>query len=195
MVGIAAVEGSGHHALLRLMAGRTAAHSGTVTLPDAVGFIPEDRHRDALLLDDDLVSNSALRDAGRRRGRMPWNALEQSTVSLVEHFDVRTPGVRTPVRALSGGNQQKLVVGRELMNASRLLVAENPTRGLDFNAARAVHTALRETRNAGAAVLLYSSDLDEVIALADRVLVLREGRLFEVVADRDAVGRAMLNAI
>jgi simple sugar transport system ATP-binding protein len=194
IVGVAAVEGSGQHELLRLMASRLPPDSGLVSLPQQVGFIPEDRHRDALLLEADLVSNAALRDAGRRSGRMRWKDFERSTAMLMKRFDVRAAGITSEVRSLSGGNQQKLVVARELENAPLLLVAENPTRGLDFNASMSVHDALRDARDAGTAVLLYSSDLDEVIGLADRVVVLREGRLFEVGRDRELVGRAMLSA-
>jgi simple sugar transport system ATP-binding protein len=179
---------------MRLMSARLSPETGAISLPERVGFIPEDRHRDALMLDADLVSNVALRDAGRRSGPMRWNDFEQSTTALTARFDVRAAGIAAEVRSMSGGNQQKLVVARELENAPLLVVAENPTRGLDFNASMSVHDALRDARDGGTAVLLYSSDLDEVLALADRVVVLREGQLFEVARDREVVGRAMLSA-
>ena len=195
IVGVAAVEGSGQHQLLRVMSGRIAPVEGRAEIPDRIGFIPEDRHRDALLVDDSLVSNVALRGAGERRGRMRWKSFVATASRVVSEFDVRTASIDVPARTLSGGNQQKLVVGRELIDDPPLLVVENPTRGLDFNATRAVHSALRKARDAGTAVLFYSSDLDEVLQLSDRVVVLREGRLNEVERDRELVGREMLTDV
>jgi simple sugar transport system ATP-binding protein len=199
IVGIAAVEGAGQHELLRLLAGRLAPTSGALERPARIGFVPEDRHRDALLLDATLTENVALHGAGARRGRMPWSALAEGTTSLVSRFDVRGAegGGRVPARALSGGNQQRLVVARELGaegDAPPLLVVENPTRGLDVRAAAAVHDRLREARDAGTGVVVHSTDLDEVLTLADRVLVMYDGRVSPVQADREAVGRAMLGA-
>jgi simple sugar transport system ATP-binding protein len=200
LVGIAGVEGSGQRELLRLLAGRLAATSGTLERPERVAFVPEDRHRDALLLDGSLVENLALRGAGARRGLVPWSALAARTTALLERFDVRTggPGTEVEARTLSGGNQQKLIVARELAGDGGagpvLVVAENPTRGLDVRATAAVHARLHEARSAGAAVVVYSSDLDEVLALADRVLVVYDGRVRAVEPDRDVVGRAMLGA-
>ena len=194
LVGIAAVEGSGQHELLRLLAGRLAPTSGRVTRPEQVGFVPEDRHRDALLLDAPLDENVALRGAGARRGRMPWRMLRAATAAILSARDVRASGPGAPARSLSGGNQQKLVLGRELADRPAAVIVENPSRGLDFQATAAVHAALREARDAGAAVVLYSSDLDEVLQLADRVVVLFDGRLVASGNDREAVGRAMLGA-
>jgi simple sugar transport system ATP-binding protein len=120
------------------------------------------------------------------------------TEALIQAFDVRAPSARVPMRALSGGNQQKLVLARELdeegdAGAGPLaIVAENPTRGLDVRATAEVHTRLRAARDRGAAVVVYSSDLDEVISLATRVLVTFAGTVREVPLERDAVGRAML---
>jgi simple sugar transport system ATP-binding protein len=192
IVGISAVEGSGQHELLRLLAGRYQATSGRVQRPARVGFVPEDRHRDALLLDAPLYENTALRGAGERRGRMPWGALRESTAGLLTRFDVRAPGPVAVARTLSGGNQQKFVLGRELADQPQALVVENPSRGLDFKATAAVQQALRDARDAGTAVVVYSSDLDEVLLLADRVYVMHTGTVREVRGDRDEVGRAML---
>jgi simple sugar transport system ATP-binding protein len=97
-----------------------------------------------------------------------------------------------PARTLSGGNQQKLVLARELRGEVRAVVVENPTRGLDIRATADVHRRLRAARDAGAAVVFHSSDLDEVLALADRIVVLHAGCLHEPPPDRDAIGRAML---
>ncbi len=192
IVGIAAVEGEGQHELLRTLAGRSEPISGSLTRPDVVGFVPEDRHREALLLDSSLVENVALRGAGARRGRMLWSALRETTASIVKTYDVQTSGVKASARALSGGNQQKLVLGRELKDAPSALVVENPSRGLDFRATAAVRDSLRAARDAGAAVVVYSSDLDEVLLLADRVYAMHDGVLTETPRDRESVGRAML---
>lgn len=192
IVGIAAVEGSGQHELLRLLAGRLAPSGGEVTQAAGVGFVPEDRHRDALLLDAPLFENLALREAVTRRGRMPWDALRATTAALLTRYDVRAPGASTVARTLSGGNQQKFVLARELAEAPAALVVENPSRGLDFKATAAVQAALRTARDGGTAVVVYSSDLDEVLLLADRVYAMFDGRTVEVPVDRAAVGRAML---
>ena len=194
IVGIAAVEGAGQYELLRVLAGRLEPQRGHVTRPTRIGFVPEDRHRDALLLDAPLDENIALRGAGARRGRMPWRALREATGALLSLRDVRASGPRAIARELSGGNQQKLVLGRELDDHPHAVIVENPSRGLDFHATAAVQRALREARDAGAAVVLYSSDLDEILLLADRVFAMCDGRLIETTGDRDAVGRAMLGA-
>jgi simple sugar transport system ATP-binding protein len=192
IVGIAAVEGSGQHELLRLLAGRLEPSNGRLTRPSRVGFVPEDRHRDALLLDAPLFENLALRDAVDRRGRVPWGPMREATAALLTRFDVRASGAAAVARTLSGGNQQKFVMARELVEAPEALVVENPSRGLDFKATAAVQAALRAARDAGTAVVVYSSDLDEVLLLADRIYAMFDGQTVEVPADREAVGRAML---
>lgn len=106
--------------------------------------------------------------------------------------DVRAAGVRQPVSALSGGNQQKLVLARELDAGAEALVLENPTRGLDVRAAAAVHERLRTARDTGVAIVLHATDLDEVLPIADRMIVVHAGRVREVPVDREAVGRAMV---
>ena len=199
IVGVAAVEGSGQRELLRALAGRLAPAEGTLERPARVAFVPEDRHRDALLLDGSLTENLALRGAGARRGLVRWRTLAARAATLIARHDVRGGSPRTPARALSGGNQQKFVVARELAadgdgGAPALVVAENPTRGLDIRATAAVHGRLREARAGGAAVIVHSGDLDEVLGLADRVLVVYDGTVVAVAAERDAVGRAMLGA-
>jgi simple sugar transport system ATP-binding protein len=194
IVGIAAVEGAGQYQLLRALAGRLRPEGGVVTAPAAIGFVPEDRQHDALLLDAPLHENVALRGAGARRGRMPWAALRDATRRIMETRDVRASSPVALARTLSGGNQQKLVLGRELADAPTAIVAENPTRGLDFRATGAVHAALRSARDAGAAVVLYSSDLDEVLLLADRVYAMHDGRVRETSRDRDVIGRAILGS-
>ena len=171
--------------------------------PQQVGFVPEDRHRDAILEGRSLTENVALRGAGARRGRLSWAAMRARTDSLMQRFDVRAPAAATPMRALSGGNQQKLVLARELAVTPQgaggsgagpveAIVLENPTRGLDVRATAEVHAQLRSARDRGAAIVVYSSDIDEVLALADRVLVVSGGIVHEQGRDRDAIGRAML---
>jgi ABC-type uncharacterized transport system ATPase subunit len=200
IIGVVGVEGSGQRALLRALAGRIAVSSGTLERPAVVGFVPEDRHADAVLLDRTLSENVALRGAGARTGVMEWASFRERTASLLASYDVRATGTESPMRALSGGNQQKLVLARELGapaidssgEVAAALVVENPTRGLDVRATVEVHARLRAARDAGAAVILYSSDLDEVLALAGRTLVVHAGTVREMTLDREAIGRAML---
>jgi simple sugar transport system ATP-binding protein len=194
IVGIAGVEGSGHHELLLALAGRLAPSTGEVRLPDEIGFIPEHRQRDAIIPSFSLVENIALRVAGRAHGRMHWSALAERARALVARNAIRPPSVLAPARALSGGNQQKLVLARELDATPALVVAVNPTQGLDVRAAAAVRTRLREARDTGAGVVVYTSDLDELLGLADRVVVAFQGTLREAPRDADAIGRAMLGA-
>jgi simple sugar transport system ATP-binding protein len=192
IIGVAGVEGSGQHALLRLLAGRLQPTGGRLSRPEQVAFIPEDRHRDALVLDFTLTENVALRGAGKRRGFMKWSSLRQRTAALMRELDVRAPSERTPARILSGGNQQRLILARELDGRPQLIVAENPTRGLDVRATLDVHERLRAARDTGAAVMVYSSDLDEILALATRVVAVHGGVAREVAAEKDLIGRAIL---
>ena len=192
IIGVAGVEGAGHRELLRALAGRSAVANGRLTLPSRVGFVPEDRHRDALVLQFSLAENLALAEAGVRRGRLPLRDMRHRTESLVREFDVRNAVATTRASALSGGNQQKFVLGRELSASPELLVVENPTRGLDIRASQAIHERLVLAAEAGAAVVVYSSDLDEVLTLATRVLVAHGGGVRECALDRESVGRAML---
>jgi simple sugar transport system ATP-binding protein len=192
IVGIAAVEGAGQRELLRGLARRLPPRRGELRLHGSVGFVPEDRHADALVLDFSQVENVVLAGAGARRGVIDWTAARSTTERLAAAFDVRGGSPDLPVRALSGGNQQKLVLARELEGNPSLVVAENPTRGLDIRATADVHARLREAAANGAGVVIYSSDLDEVLELATRVVVMHAGHLVPVPHDREAVGRAML---
>ena len=192
IVGIAAVEGAGHHELLRALAGRIEPLTGTLSRSGKAGFIPEDRHGDALILDFSLSENVVLRDAGSLRGLVDWREAESRTEGLIERFDVRAASSRIPVSTLSGGNQQKLVLARELDDNPAVLIAENPTRGLDIQASAMVHEQLRSAAAAGTAVVVHSSDLDELLALSSRILVMFAGTVHEVPRDREAVGQGML---
>lgn len=192
IVGIAAVEGNGQHALLRILAGRTHATEGTVHIPAHVGFVPEDRHRDALILEYSLTENIELAGVGDRRGYIRWAQSRERANEILREYAVRASSTQVPVRTLSGGNQQKLVVGRELQVGSQALVLENPTRGLDIQATADIHQHIRAARDADTAIVVYSSDLDEILALADRVVALHAGRLVSPPRDREVIGRAML---
>lgn len=203
IVGIAGVEGNGQRALARLLAGRADADRGRVEVPAEVAFIPEDRHREGLVGGFTLTENVALglhRAPRFRRGPLlRWAALRRRTLELMERYRITAPGPRARASALSGGNQQRLVVARELAGDPALIVAENPTRGLDVAAAAFVHRVLRERVRAErpAAVVLISTDLDEILSLADRVFVLVRGRLRPVPAGartREGVGARMLDA-
>ncbi len=194
IVGVAGVEGSGASDLLRLLAGRLAPSHGIAHLPRHVGFAPEDRHRDALIEEFTLTENFALRDASQRMGVMPWKTLRAQAERVMHAHDVRAPTPDVAASTLSGGNQQKFVLGRELDDRPLLVVADNPVRGLDIRASAHVLRELRETAAAGSAVVIHSSDLDDVLPLADRMLVMFAGRLSEVAVTRDAVARAMIGA-
>jgi ABC-type uncharacterized transport system ATPase subunit len=195
ILGIAGVEGSGHHELLLALAGRLAPFSGDIRIPPDTTFIPEHRQRDALIPAFSVMENVALRDAARARGRLRWSEIARRARDLVDRHAIRAASVMVPVHTLSGGNQQKLVLARELDGAPLLVVAENPTQGLDVRAASAIRTRLREARDARAGVVVYASDLDELLALADRVVVAFGGTVRETSRDADTIGRAMLGAL
>ena len=199
IVGVAAVEGSGQQELLRALAGRLPVCSGLLRRPDVVGFVPEDRGRDAMMLNRSLTETVALRGAGSRRGVIAWLALRGRTEELMRTYDIRGRSPQALVRSLSGGNQQRLVLARELEAtwdgpAPSALVVESPTRGLDVRSATAVHQRLRDAAGRGAAVVVYSSDLDEVLSLATRVLVVFDGNVRDIPRDRAAIGHAMLGS-
>jgi simple sugar transport system ATP-binding protein len=146
-----------------------------------VGHIPEDRQKRGLVLEFNLAENFALHDFDRQpNARFGWlrpGRLLTRAERLVKEFDVRGGGPRTPAGSLSGGNQQKVVVAREVDSDPRVLIAAQPTRGLDVGAIEFVHRRLVEERDEGRAVLLISLELDEVLSMADRILVMYEGRI------------------
>jgi simple sugar transport system ATP-binding protein len=193
IVGIAGIEGNGQTMLADAIAG-VIPYTGEIALngealPPGLGpagrltrgvhIIPQDRRHEALVLDWNIVDNVALgfqRDAPiRRGGTIDRAAAGQFARGVIERFDVRPPNPNAIVGALSGGNQQKIVVGRALAGAPALVVAYQPTRGIDIGAATLVGSRLIEARNAGTAVLLISFELDEIFALADRICVLFGG--------------------
>ena len=194
ILGIAGVEGSGSRELLQALAGRLAPAGGELHLPDEIGFVPEDRQRDALLLAESIADNVALKGAGRRRGWFSRAAAEWLASRLMKDGEIRARDARVRVSTLSGGNQQRLILARELEGSPPLLVAVNPTRGLDVAAYTEIQQRLRAAARAGMAIVYYAADLDELTGIADRVVVVFDGRVREVARDRDAIGRAMLGA-
>ena len=194
IVGVAAIEGAGHRELLRAVARRSRIVSGTLHVPPVIGFVPDDRHRDGLVLEMTLTENQMLNGAGARRGTIHWDDAARITREVLDRFDVRAQSEYMQAGALSGGNQQKFILGRELHDRPPAIVIENPTRGLDIRAAAYIRQQVLEARSDGVAVVVYSTDLDEVLALADRMLVVFGGRVREVPVDGELVGRAMLGA-
>ncbi|MDG4858296.1 ABC transporter ATP-binding protein [Streptomyces sp. T-3] len=151
-----------------------------------IGYIPEDRHRHGLLLEAPLWENRILGHVTEKpNSKGVWldpKGAKADTERIVEEYDVRTPGIEVTAASLSGGNQQKLIVGREMSHQPRFLIAAHPTRGVDVGAQAQIWDAIREARRAGLAVLLISADLDELIGLSDTLRVIFDGRL---VADAD----------
>jgi general nucleoside transport system ATP-binding protein len=212
IVGVAGVEGNGQSALADALAGVTA-YTGTieldgVVLPSSLApaarlaagirVIPQDRRNEALVLGWTVAENVALgrhQSPPLRRGTVIDLAAENAaTAEVIERFDVRPPDPKAIVDSLSGGNQQKIVVGRALGAHPKLIVAYQPTRGIDVGAATLVQSRLIEARNAGVAVLLISFELDEIFALADRVLVMCGGK-FVGAFDRAGVDRGRVGAL
>ena len=195
IVGVAGVDGNGQSELIDALSGLRHPSSGRVWLADrdvtgasagqildlGLGHIPEDRQRRGLVLDFTLAENVALHDFDKPpNSRFGWlfpNRMVRRAQGLLRQFDVRGGGAQTRAAALSGGNQQKVVLAREMGRDPKLLIAAQPTRGLDVGAIEFVHRRLVEARDGGEAVLLVSFELDEILSLSDRILVLYEGRI------------------
>ena len=210
ILGVAGVEGNGQTELVEALTGLCAVAAGRIAVQGTdltgaspreiarhgVGHIPEDRHKYGLVLAHPLADNLVL----SRYDRPPFahwlsrlfGAVARFAARLVAEYDVRTPSVLATTATLSGGNQQKAVVARELSGTPRLLIAAQPTRGVDVGATELIHRRLIAARDAGAAVLLVSSELDELLAVADRIVVLYRGRIVARVdpktASRDTLG-------
>lgn len=200
VLGIAGVEGNGQTELIDALIGLKGADSGRIVLAGeeitpwstrkrrehGIGYIPEDRHRHGLLLDAPLWENRMLghvTEAPAAKGFwLTPKAAQEDTRRIVEEYDVRTPGIDVTAGSLSGGNQQKLIVGREMSHKPRFLIAAHPTRGVDVGAQAQIWDQIREARREGLAVLLISADLDELIGLSDTLRVIYRGGL---VADAD----------
>ena len=201
VVGVAAVEGGGQRELLRAVAGLLPAFRGVLEVRGPVAFIPEDRTTEGLIPEMSLTENVVL-GLGEKgpgvsgRWSLSWREARAGTSLLLQRAGVVAAGPSAAAATLSGGNQQKLVVARALALGPAVLVAENPTRGLDIGAAAAVHSRIRAVAGAGAGVLAYSSDLDEVMERSDRILVVTAGtvRAAPAGASRELVGRMMVGA-
>jgi general nucleoside transport system ATP-binding protein len=212
ILGLAGVDANGQSELIDAIAGLRHVRSGRIvvdgkdmthanakhTLDAGVGHIPEDRHRRGLVLPFSLTENLALHAyraaPNSRHGFLSLRAMVARARKLLQEFDVRGGTPSTPAGALSGGNQQKVVLAREIDGDPKVLIAAQPTRGLDVGAIEFVHRRLVEQRDAGRAVLLVSLELEEILSLSDRVLVIYEGRIvgeFPPTATEEELGFAM----
>lgn len=213
ILAIAGVQGNGQTQLIEALTGLRKVESGTVTLEGEdvtgaspaklfkmdVAHIPEDRQADGMIgpfsIADNLVLNTYRERPFSKGIVIDRTAIQRSATKLIEDFDIRTPSADSPASTLSGGNQQKMIVAREFTHAQRLLVASQPTRGLDVGSIQYIHARIVAQRDEGAGVLLVSSELDEIMALADRIAVMSAGEIVGVLeradATREKVGRLM----
>ncbi|MCC7357860.1 MAG: ABC transporter ATP-binding protein [Anaerolineales bacterium] len=199
VLGIAGVQGNGQTELVEALTGLRRVLAGRVHIANfdttratprevieiGVAHVPEDRQRDGLVLSypvrDNLVLSTYYLAPFARGVVLQDDAIDQAAAQRAQQFDVRTPSIETPAGSLSGGNQQKVIVAREFSRPAKLLVASQPTRGLDVGSIEYIHARIVEKRNNGLAVLLVSSELDEILALADRIAVMYRGRIVATV--------------
>ncbi|NJL03376.1 MAG: ABC transporter ATP-binding protein [Chloroflexaceae bacterium] len=205
ILGVAGVSGNGQRELAEVLAGLRAldhgqivlggtditAHSSQRRMHDGVAYIPEERMRDGVVLSFNVAENVILRDH-EAPPYARWNFLRLGAIHavsrrLIDVFRVKTPSSQTTIKNLSGGNIQKVIMARELSRTPRLLIAAQPTRGVDIGASEYIHQILRERRAAGAAIILISEDLDEILKLADRVAVMFAGRIMDILPHHTAV--------
>ncbi len=213
ILGIAGVQGNGQTELVEALTGLRAVEAGTVCIlgrdmthalvrqriEAGLSHVPEDRQRHGLVLSypvaDNLVLCTYYRPPFARGISLDQQAIEQNAMRLVREFDIRTPSVYVPVNSLSGGNQQKTIVARELSRPVRLLIAAQPTRGLDVGSIEYIHRQIVAMRDAGTAVLLVSAELDEITALSDRIAVMYRGEIIATLpaaqATREKLGLLM----
>ncbi|MFH8492549.1 ABC transporter ATP-binding protein [Streptomyces coeruleorubidus] len=195
IVGVAGIEGNGQSELAEILAGLRRPTTGTVHIGGTdtagldvaghrragIGYVPEDRLHNGAALDESIADNLVVDRHDRpplaRHGVLHPGAVRAHAEQLIDQYAIRTPDPSVPVRALSGGNMQKVIVARELSAGPRLLIASQVTRGVDIGAMRFMYERLVDARDRGAAVLLISADLTELLALSDRLLVLKDGRL------------------
>ncbi|WP_050608259.1 ABC transporter ATP-binding protein [Clostridium niameyense] len=204
IVGIAGVDGNGQSEFIEVLTGLSRADGGSIKLKgeeilnkssreiidSGVGHIPEDRHKRGLILKYSLFENSILGIHHKKpfsKGLiMNYAEIRKHCNRLINEFDVRTPNDEVLASALSGGNQQKLIAAREISKNPDLLIASQPTRGLDVGAIEYIHTRLVEERDNGKAVLLVSLELDEILSLSDRIAVMYDGKIVKIVDRKDA---------
>ena len=214
IVGIAGVEGNGQNELIEVLTGLRKSDSGAIMLNDEsivnrssaeirrkrVVHLPADRHRHGISLNDRVDENLILGSHNQlpfcRHGLMKQKAAHQFAADVIEKYEIRAGGVNLPIRTLSGGNQQKVVVARELESDPELIIAAHPTRGLDINAAQFVHQQLIDARNLSKGILLISADLEELLNLCDRIAVMYNGRITGILqpseTDEAELGTLML---
>ncbi|BFJ01657.1 ABC transporter ATP-binding protein [Priestia megaterium] len=203
IVGIAGVDGNGQTELIEAITGLRKIKSGSITLKNqelstlstrkitesGVGHIPQDRHKHGLVLDYTIGENIGLQTYYQKpmskSGILNYKELYKKAKELIAEYDVRTPSEFTQARSLSGGNQQKAIIAREVDRSPELLIAAQPTRGLDVGAIEFIHKKLIEERDKGRAVLLVSLELDEVINLSDRIAVIYEGKIVDIVDPKE----------
>lgn len=204
ILGVAGVQGNGQTELVEALTGLRMPQSGSVVLDGApmkmgdprfliehgVAHIPEDRQKHGLVMPysvaDNLILCSYYHEPFSRGIQRRERPIEEQAETLIKEFDVRTPGLFTPARNLSGGNQQKVIVARELNRQLHLLIANQPTRGLDVGSIEFIHRRIVEQRDEGIAVLLVSAELDEILSLADRIAVIYHGRLVATLDAQEA---------
>ena len=209
ILGVAGVEGNGQTELIEALAGLRDATAGSITMAGAditrtsvrdrgtfgLSHIPEDRHERGLILDYSIAANLILGQQHRFtvRGVLDAGRIASHARALIETFDIRPADPTLPARALSGGNQQKIVIAREMGGARdfKVLLASQPTRGVDVGAIEFIHAQLRSARDAGKGVLLVSADLNEVLALSDRIVVMYGGRIVAVVPGASATAEML----
>jgi general nucleoside transport system ATP-binding protein len=207
ILGIAGVEGNGQTELIEAIVGLRAIESGSVFLNrndlarltvkqrgDAgLSHIPEDRHERGLILEYSVAENLILGQQHRfsKRGLLDSGRIAENARGQIRRFDIRPADPSLPARALSGGNQQKIVIAREMDREFMVLLAAQPTRGVDVGAIEFIHAQLRAARNAGKAILLVSADLTEILALSDRIAVMYEGELVTILP-RSAASESVL---
>lgn len=203
IVGIAGVDGNGQTELIEAITGLIKSESGSIRLngkeirnltprqitETGVGHIPQDRHKHGLVLDFSIGENMVLqtyyKEPYSKQGVLNFKAIYDKARQLIQEFDVRTPDEYTKARALSGGNQQKAIIGREVDRDPDLLIAAQPTRGLDVGAIEFIHKRLIEQRDKGKAVLLVSFELDEIMNVSDRIAVIYEGKIVAIVDPKE----------
>jgi ABC-type uncharacterized transport system ATPase subunit len=202
-VGFAGVSGNGQCELAEVISGLRLASAGSVHIGNAdmtnrspaeiiragLGYIPEERHRVGSIGDFTVAENAILETHQSRFTDgifMNWSAIRQHVSNLISNYDVKTPSSETPARNLSGGNLQKLILGRELSRQPDLLLAAQPTRGLDVGATEYIRQELLKARSQGTAILLISEDLDEILSLSDRILVMYEGQIAGELSSEEA---------
>ncbi|WP_131100623.1 ABC transporter ATP-binding protein [Bacillus sp. SYJ] len=199
IVGIAGIDGNGQSELIEAITGLRKVESGSIAIKgkeitnwpvrriteEGIGHIPEDRHKHGLVLDfsvrDNIVLQTYYKNPFSKKGILNFSKITEKAKALIEQFDVRTPSEQTLARALSGGNQQKAIIAREVDRNPDLLIAAQPTRGLDVGAIEFIHKKLIEQRDNGKAVLLLSLELDEILNVSDRVAVIYEGEIVAIV--------------